>query len=516
MSINENYEFEDISSNSKPSNFEDIVSDSRKIGKTGEEYINLSSLSAKRRYKKKRHGIAGFFQTIGEKFAAFWGKQKRWQKATIISLTSVILALTLLIVWVFTFFNYNYNSGFSKDPNDLGFTQIINKNIVNIALFGIDTRDVNSFKGNSDSIMVLSINTKTKQIKIISVLRDTLAPITKSGKTTYKKINSAYASGGPELAVKTLNEVFGLDISEYATVNFFGMADIIDAVGGIDAELTAKEVVSVNKNSYALNATIAEVCAKLKKDPKDYFIFKSGKQHLNGIQAVAYSRIRKVANIWGTNNDYGRTDRQRYVMEQLFNKAITMDKTKYIKLVKALIPCSETSLSYDEILSLAVDVLLESPTFSQDRLPRTEYQMKAPNIKGVGSCVYYDLDFASDLIHAFIYDDITFDEYTDENGITKHDWYRKDVKGPEISGGGGTSSNNTTSSKPTTGTDKDTDGDKITSSQTKPGDDKPNGSEDEEEEDESTTSSAPDTSSEQSGTSSGSTGSDEPETDDEE
>ncbi len=482
MANKENFEFEDISSSSNPLYFEDIVSDSKNTIEPNEEYIVLNTLSANRRYKKKRHGIVGFFQAIGDKLSDFWKRQKKWQKATIISLSSIILALTLLVVWVLTFFRYNYNGQFSNNPNDLGFTQVINNNVVNVALFGIDTRSANSFKGNSDSIMILSINTKTKKIKIISVLRDTLSPITKNGKTTYKKINSAYASGGPELAVKTLNEVFKLDISEYATVNFFGMADIIDAVGGIDVELTAKEVQPISKNRSALNACIAEVCAQLKKDPNDYYVLKSGKQHLNGTQAVAYSRIRKTANIWGTNNDYGRTDRQRYVMEQLFNKAITMDKTKYLKLVKALIPCSETSLSYDEILSLAVNVLLESPTFSQDRLPREEYQMRAPSIKGVGSCVYYDLDFAADLIHAFIYDDVTFDEYTKENGITKYDWYRKDVKGPETSGGTtsskpSTSSNSTTSSKPTTSTNSGT-GNNQTSSETTSSEDssKPNDS----------------------------------------
>ena len=113
------------------------------------------------------------------------------------------------------------------------------------------------------------------------------------------------------------------------------MADIIEAVGGIDAELTEEEVISTwNYNKkHGINDMIREVCAHMKVDSSKYVIKKSGKLHLNGIQAVAYSRIRYCRNVWGTNNDFGRTDRQRYVMEQLFNKATKLKKTDYIKLV---------------------------------------------------------------------------------------------------------------------------------------------------------------------------------------
>ena len=127
-------------------------------------------------------------------------------------------------------------------------------------------------------------------------------------------------------------------------------------------------------------------------------------------------------------------------MEQLFNKALTLPKSQYVKLVKALIPYTETSLSYGEITDLAFGVLLESPTFHQSRMPLSEYQMKAPSIPRVGSVVYYDLEFAKDVLHAFFYDDITPEEYVEINGIGKNDWYAK------ISGVSG-SSQPTTSSK---------------------------------------------------------------------
>lgn len=423
--------------------FKDIVSDSHLKNK---EFVDLSSMSnnyKSRRYKKKKHGIAGFFSNIGESISKWWRKAGKLQKTAVISLTSVIAVLLGAIILFSTYFNYNYNK-ITNNNSELGFEEVIDKKIMNIALFGIDTRS-SGFKGNSDSIMVLSLNFEKKEVKIVSIMRDSLVKIDKKGKTTYNKINSAYAYGGPELAIKTINENFGLDISEYATVNFEGMMDIIDAVGGIDAELTEKEVVRIEKNHYAFNAIIYEMCTLLGENPEKHYIYTPGKHHLNGIQAVAYSRIRKAPNIWGTNNDYGRTDRQRYVMEQLFNKAVTLNKSSYIKLAKSLIPCSETSLSYSDIIGLATGILLKSPTFQQSRIPLDQYLMSAPTIRGVGSCVYYDLNYASKVLHAFLYDDIKPEDYIEQNGVEKNDWYKNRTTG---------SSSSTSSSKPSTSSSK--------------------------------------------------------------
>ncbi|MBQ3816844.1 MAG: LCP family protein [Clostridia bacterium] len=401
--------------------FEDIISDSRYMRK------------GKKRYRKKKHGIVGFFQKIGYKISDWWYNLSRNSKRAIISLSSVVVVIALLFGIFRIVFDYNYNN-IGKNPDDLGFKNIIDSKIVNVALFGIDSRDPKSFTGLSDSIMIMSINTETKVIKLVSVMRDSLVPIEKNGKRTYGKINSAYKSGGPQLAVKTLNTIFGLDISEYATVNFYGMSDIIDAVGGIDATITKPELVTP---MYGINGMISEQCEYLGVDPKPYFLTQIGTQHLNGIQAVAYARIRHAANADGVNDDYGRTDRQRYVMEQLFNKALTLNNKNYVKLAKALIPCSETSLSYSEIMGLAMDVLLKSPKFEQTRIPLVEYQMSSKNLSGIGSCVYYDLDYAAKILHAFIYNNISPEDYMAQNGIEKNDWYSGGNSGK---GNGNTSS----------------------------------------------------------------------------
>lgn len=395
-----NEKYEDIISSiqkKQDTEYEDIVSDSSlKNGK--HIYEDISSHSRKKR-------ITG------------------WKKGLLISGISVFLVLAIFMGWFFIYFDYNYNE-ITTDPNQLGFTDVKEEGIINIALFGVDSRDEVVFKGNTDSIMILSLNTNTKKVKIISIMRDTLVPMDYQGKNYYAKINSAY-SKGPEHAIKTLNQNFDLDISEYATVNFFGMTDIINAVGGITATITKDELAWKGNDHPNLNNCMDEICREMGLNPKDYYIHTAGEQTLNGVQAVAYARVRHCTSVWGTRDDFGRTDRQRHVMQELFNKATKMGKTQYISLAKALIPCTETSLSYGDIIGLATNILLDSPSFEQYRLPPSEYQreflMKGPS--GYGSIIYYDLDYASELVNGIIYDDLTIEEYVELNPVERNDWY---------------------------------------------------------------------------------------------
>ena len=421
--------------------YEDISSSSHSTGGNDIPFSQLKNkhLSPKRRKKE-----------------CWWNKLSKGKKALTIVLSVVVLLSGLIIVNPFHMIEhilYNYNHITEKEE-ELGFEGKIDKKIINIALFGIDTRNKKTFKGNSDSIMILSLNTELKTVKIVSVMRDTIVPIKEDGKRVrYSKINAAYAKS-PELAIKTLNECFGLDISEYATVNFYGMSEIIDAVGGIDATVTEDELKWKGKDHPNLNNCMDEICANLKLDASKYYIKSAGKQHMNGIQAVAYSRVRNCKSIWGTNNDYGRTDRQRYVMEQLFNKAITLEKSKYATLAKALIPCTETSLSYKQVLGLAFDILLDHPTFYQARLPQDDWQMPF-RWSGYGSVVYYDLDFASKALHSLFYEGVTIEEYVEQNGVGKNDWFASLGKTKASSGSTGktvtsstTSQGNTSSAVP--------------------------------------------------------------------
>lgn len=355
-------------------------------------------------------------------------KKKRKKLKIFLIIISVFLALLIagigaLAIYIRTNFKYNYNE-ITTRPEELGFDEEISEEIINIALFGVDTNDSQSFKGRSDSIIILSVNTGTKKVKLISVMRDSFVPIEKSNGRVISKINSAYASGGPELAIKTLNQVFALDISEYATVNFSGMADIIDAVGGIDVTITEAEIPHINKSIW----TQAE---KYGGTIEDHRLNQSGLVHLNGTQAVSYARIRYVSNADGTSNDYGRTDRQRHVLELLFNKAKAMKLSQMVELLKALSPCVETSMTYSESINLAAKVLLNSPTLEETRMPSSDYLMRAPQTSA-GSVVYYDLNFAANVIHAFIYQDIKPEEYVNIKGIEKNNWYATGYTPPVI------------------------------------------------------------------------------------
>lgn len=421
--FNEPEEIYSSSKGAKGKDFEDLYSNSKTdpqvLGKlTDSDFIALDSVS-KRKYRKKQHGVIGFFKNIGYAVSDWWSRRKTWQKALLISATAIILILAILYGYIGRVFDRSFND----DKDNLGINKVIDDKIINVALFGLDTRGVNSFSGNSDSIMILSINTKSKKVKVMSVMRDSLVPIERNGKITYSKINAAYGWGGPELAVKTLNQNFNLDISDYATVNFYGMVDIIDAVGGIEATITEDELYDKGPEKPGLNGCMGEICKYLGLNVNKYKIKKAGTQHLNGVQAVAYSRIRYCKSVWDTSNDYGRTDRQRHVMQELFNKATKLKKSQYISLANALIPCTKTSMSTSEILSIAASVLLNSPQFEQYRIPQNEFLMPAPS-GSFGSVLYYDLDFVSKLIHGIIYDDMTVESYIEANGIGKTPWYK--------------------------------------------------------------------------------------------
>lgn len=380
--------------------------------------INLNSYSSakkRRANRKKRKG-----------FAAWWGKLKKVQKTVFIVSLSVVFCVIASVIGAVIYVSnvlgkIDRDDTFSKLTNsDLGFIDTIDENIFNIALFGVDSRKVGDYSGLSDSIMILSVDKLNNDIKLISVMRDSFVPMEgKNGKTRYGKINSAYSTGGPQLAVKTLNQLFGLDIANYATVNFYGMSDIIEAVGGIEAEVTESEI---KVKRFNINDMIYEQCQYMGLDPAGYYINEPGMQHLNGVQAVAYSRIRHAKNFNGVNDDFGRTDRQRYVMQQLLNKALSMDISSYPSLVNKLVPYVKTSLNNDQLLSLAY-FLSKKPTMIQTRVPHDDFIINADYKVNGDSTVYYNYKYAGKVINALIYDELLPEEYMKLNGIDKTGWH---------------------------------------------------------------------------------------------
>lgn len=344
-------------------------------------------------------------------------RKKSKKNKIIITILSVLLAfcvvVTGLLAFALNYFKYNKTE---VDEDNLGVnSEDSEDHIKNIALFGIDTRDGESLSGLSDSIMVMSVDTDKKTIKLISVMRDSVVLI--DGKAA--KINSAYSKGKAELAIKTLNLNFSLDITDYATVNFSGMADLIDAVGGIEVEVTQREI---DNKKYGLNMAIAEQAEALgiKNYEKEY-VKTPGKQLLNGLQAVAWARIRHEPTAWGEYDDYGRTARQRYVLNELFKKAKDMSVLKYPGFIKKMLPLVETSLTEKEILRLATTVISGGTLDTSARIPYDGCVISGEN-GGVTGGVYYNLDYATSMIKAFIYEDISFENYVELNEIDKTPW----------------------------------------------------------------------------------------------
>ena len=342
-------------------------------------------------------------------------KVKKRRSKLLIFFVALLSVFGVLLVGVGTLlwqFRYQYVPLDHFTDSDLGIDSSnasLNKEITNIALFGIDTRNRNSLSGNSDSIMIISIDQIHNKVKITSIMRDTLVYSDKYG---YCKINSLYPKG-VDASLRTLNQLFNMNIRHYATVNFAGMAEIIDVMGGIEVDVTEAERNDANVHIKYTSKDMGTPCDYIKK---------AGLQTLNGIQAVCYARIRHVSTSDGVRDDFGRTDRQRYVMEQLFNKVMTMEKSKYPALIKTLLPYMETSLGYSDIISLA-GILAGDVKFEQTRIPMHEYLISGDYRQATGSStVYYNFGYASKILHAFIYDDILPEAYIEANGVDKTDW----------------------------------------------------------------------------------------------
>ena len=206
----------------------------------------------------------------------------------------------------------------------------------NVAIFGIDSRSDNYGKGNrSDCIIIASINNSTHDIKLISVYRDTYMQIEGHG---LDKVTHAYSYGGAELAIKTLNENLDLNIKEFVTVNFDAVSDAVDALGGINMPITSAEVKYINDY-------IAETSRVTGK--KSEYITSAGTHTLDGVQAVAYSRIR-----YTSGGDYKRTERMRDVITAMLAKLKTKSVSQINNIADKILPQVHTNLSMTDLISM--------------------------------------------------------------------------------------------------------------------------------------------------------------------
>ena len=240
----------------------------------------------------------------------------------------------------------NAEGGVTIDNSQLEINENLPSNVFNILLLGIDARQDVTDVGRSDALMICSINTDDGSIKLTSIQRDLLVSI--PTKQNPYKITNAYRWGGAQLSMATVNRNFQMNIDKYVTINFYGLAAIIDYLGGVDIELTKVEASRINY--------------ELKKEPlpfdtnpgRDKVEAYAGMHHLDGMQAVTYARIRGIKG----ENDFNRSERQRKLMEVLLNQVMQdMTVDKMVELITVAMPYVLTNLSASDMATLGMQVL---------------------------------------------------------------------------------------------------------------------------------------------------------------
>lgn len=291
------------------------------------------------------------------------------------------------------------------------------EDVYNLLLVGVDRRD-KTWNGNSDSMMLVSINHTAKRVSVVSLMRDTYVDIPGYG---YNKLNAAYALGGGPLLTQTITDTYKVDVSRYAAVDFENMIEIVDALGGVDLEMTDAEV-------EVANGYMLDMCNTLGLNGYDYVLPGGGVYHCNGVQAVAYARNRYVGN-----SDYARTERQRYVISQMIEEVKCMDVSQLTQFVTDVLPLVTHNIEETEIWDMvtkAPDILQYN--FVQDRIP----------YDNMYDVIYVDLqdmlvpqwESTIDILHNTIYGDGSVSDNSDndvDNAVEPSDVFTNDYPGLE-------------------------------------------------------------------------------------
>lgn len=276
-------------------------------------------------------------------------RAKRRRRRFIFGLEIVVLLILVGGLFVFAkmdkmdfaeldFTKIGINSGIAENKVMKGYTTI--------GLIGLDNREGTLERGNSDTMIIASINNDTKTVKLVSVYRDTYLRIgeDEEGNGKYNKANAAYAVGGSEQFISMLNTNLDLNVTDTITVDFAAVAETAELLGGIDVELKEEEVVHLNNYCVETSEVTGMDYEPLEKV--------AGVHHLNGVQTVAYARIRYTAG-----NDFRRAARQREVIYKLVEKAKNSDVGTLNKIVDKIFPMIRTTLSKSDIIGMGMSML---------------------------------------------------------------------------------------------------------------------------------------------------------------
>lgn len=268
------------------------------------------------------------------------GKEKKkgskWKKVLVI----ILIVLAALILWWYFMVGRVYNKMNYEKTDDIIEGSMKEDGVINVLLIGNDSRE-NGEDGRSDAMILISISSKTKKVYMTSLLRDMYVEIPGHGGN---RLNAAYAYGGAALLCETIEQNFGIEVNRYALVNFQAFANMVDAVGGVDLELTNEEVQWVN--AYLNEYNLLEG-REITTDYLDTSL--SGMLHLNGPQALAYCRNRYI----GT--DFGRTERQRKVLGAVMKKLPLAMAANSSDLIDGLFPYLTTNLTQAEVYQLTLN-----------------------------------------------------------------------------------------------------------------------------------------------------------------
>lgn len=260
----------------------------------------------------------------------------------------------------------------------------IDKKVENILVFGVDARSPEEMICRADSLIVLTIDSREKCVKLTSIMRDTEVDL--AGRTSNEKINASYALGGVGLLINTINQNFNLDIQAFAMFDFYSATELIDIVGGMEIDVQAEEIEN-------LNEILNEMHALFHSDEPVPHIKQAGKQKLNGMQTIAWARIRKVGS------DHARTGRQRQVMMNLITQFKSAALPKKISFLDESLGHFETNLGRSDLMRIGLDAMQSLAEMREYKVPADGMYQTDPENWNMR------LDWARQLpaLHAFIW-----------------------------------------------------------------------------------------------------------------
>lgn len=341
--------------------------------------------------------------------------KKKKKKKSILKILFIIFIIFVIIDIIIAFCGYMYlKSKLDQiqyvpiSPSEIYIDEQVEESLAtyrNIALFGIDARKDTFSKGyRSDCIMILSLNEQTNEAKITSVYRDTYLNIDDYG---LDKVTHAYSYGGAKLALNTLNKNLDLNITEFVAVNFDTVRTVVDSVGGIDMHITSEETKYINFYINELNGIFGTSSKN---------ITKVGDYTLDGVQALAYSRIR-----YTEGGDYKRTERMRDVLSLVFEKVKNLSIPELDKLSNEILPHISTNITSDEIVAMLPLVAKINITDSFG----WPYETNGSMIKGVYYTVPEDLEEDVSKLHKELFNE---EDYTPSKTVQSISDKIKDAK----------------------------------------------------------------------------------------